>query len=107
MEVAANLSFSKGSEILFISQPAISKHIKALEGFYKTTLFERKGNTIHLHASFKYFVQAHCSFNSIYYYEYEIFLFWLLKVIKNSYQFTLVKQNSSKTFKNSFRKLER
>jgi DNA-binding transcriptional LysR family regulator len=48
MEVAANLSFSKASELLFISQPAISKHIKALEAFYKTTLFERKGNTIHL-----------------------------------------------------------
>jgi len=40
-------------------------------------------------------------------YEYEIFLFWLLKVKKNSYQFTLVKQNSFKTFKNSFSKLER
>ncbi len=48
MEVAENLSFSKASEILFISQPAISKHIKILESFYKTTLFERKGNTIHL-----------------------------------------------------------
>ena len=53
MEVAANLSFSKASEILFISQPAISKHIKALEAFYKTTLFERKGNTIHLSAGGK------------------------------------------------------
>ncbi len=48
IEVAANLSFSKASEILFISQPAISKHIKILEAFYKTTLFERKGNSIHL-----------------------------------------------------------
>ncbi len=33
---------------MFISQPAISKHIKALETFYKTTLFERNGNAIHL-----------------------------------------------------------
>ena len=48
MEVAANLSFSKASEVLFISQPAISKHIKALEAFYKTVLFERKGNAIYL-----------------------------------------------------------
>lgn len=48
MEVAANLSFSKASEVLFISQPAISKHMKALEAFYKTTLFERKGNAISL-----------------------------------------------------------
>lgn len=48
IEVASNLSFSKASEVLFISQPAISKHMKALESFYKTTLFERKGNTIQL-----------------------------------------------------------
>ena len=31
MEVAANLSFSKAAQTLFITQPAISKHIKALE----------------------------------------------------------------------------
>jgi len=48
IEVASNLSFSKAAEILFISQPAISKHMKALESFYKTTLFERKGNAIQL-----------------------------------------------------------
>ncbi len=48
MEVASNLSFSKAAEVMFISQPAISKHIKALEAHYKTTLFERKGNAIHL-----------------------------------------------------------
>jgi DNA-binding transcriptional LysR family regulator len=28
--------------VLFISQPAISKHIKALEAHYKTTLFEER-----------------------------------------------------------------
>lgn len=50
IEVATLLSFSKASETLFISQPAISKHIKALEAYYKTTLFERKGNSIHLSA---------------------------------------------------------
>jgi DNA-binding transcriptional LysR family regulator len=48
IEVATNLSFSKAGEVLFISQPAISKHIKALEAFYKTPLFERKGNGIQL-----------------------------------------------------------
>lgn len=48
IEVASNLSFSKAGEIMFISQPAISKHIKALEAFYKTTLFERNGNAIQL-----------------------------------------------------------
>jgi DNA-binding transcriptional LysR family regulator len=48
IEVALNLSFSKASQVLFISQPAISKHIKALEDYYKTTLFERKGSGIKL-----------------------------------------------------------
>lgn len=48
MEVAANLSFSKAAHILFITQPAISKHIKALEDQYKVPLFERKGNSIML-----------------------------------------------------------
>ncbi len=48
IEVATHLSFSKAGEVLFISQPAISKHIKTLEAFYKTTLFERNGNAIQL-----------------------------------------------------------
>lgn len=48
IEVAMNLSFSKASQVLFISQPAISKHIKALEEYYKITLFERKGGSIKL-----------------------------------------------------------
>ena len=46
MEVAANLSFSKAAQVLFITQPAISKHVKALEDQYKVPLFERKGNSI-------------------------------------------------------------
>ncbi len=58
IEVAANLSFSRASEILFISQPAISKHIKELESFYKTTLFERKGNAVHLTTGGKFITEA-------------------------------------------------
>ncbi len=46
MQVAANLSFSKAAQALFVTQPAISKHIKALEDVYKVPLFERKGNSI-------------------------------------------------------------
>lgn len=46
LEVAANLSFSKAAQVLFITQPAISKHIKALEDQYKLPLFERRGNSI-------------------------------------------------------------
>ncbi len=45
-EVARNLSFSKAAELLFISQPAISKHIKNLELQYNVNLFERKSNSI-------------------------------------------------------------
>jgi DNA-binding transcriptional LysR family regulator len=48
IEVANQLSFSKASQVLFMSQQAISKHIKALEEKYKTHLFDRTGNTIRL-----------------------------------------------------------
>jgi DNA-binding transcriptional LysR family regulator len=47
-EVAQQLSFTKASQTLFISQPAISKHIRLLEEAYKTSLFERRGNSITL-----------------------------------------------------------
>ena len=48
MEVARLLSFTRASQTLFISQSAISKHVKALEEHYKTGLFERHGNTVSL-----------------------------------------------------------
>lgn len=46
--VACNLSFTKASHELFISQPAISKHIHELEMQYKTPLFERTGGRVSL-----------------------------------------------------------
>lgn len=46
--VAQNRSFTKASKELFISQPAISKHIRELELQYKTPLFERTGNQVRL-----------------------------------------------------------
>lgn len=46
LEVARQLSFTKASQVLFISQPAITKHIQQLEDDYKTSLFERKGSSI-------------------------------------------------------------
>lgn len=48
MEVARLLSFTKASQMLYISQSAISKQVKALEEQYKTGLFERLGNTVAL-----------------------------------------------------------
>ena len=50
-EVASNLSFSKAASVLFISQPAVSKHIKKLESEIGLPLFVRKGNTISLTSS--------------------------------------------------------
>ena len=46
--VAVNLSFTKASQELFISQPAISKHIQELEKEYNTRLFDRMGNRIQI-----------------------------------------------------------
>jgi DNA-binding transcriptional LysR family regulator len=46
--VAKRLSFTKAADELFISQPAITKHIHELEDEYKAKLFERKGNRISL-----------------------------------------------------------
>ena len=48
LSVAEHLSFSKASEALHISQPAVSRHIKELEQRYDASLFERKGNRIYL-----------------------------------------------------------
>lgn len=48
LSVAENLSFSKAAEDLFISQPAISKHIKEMESQMNISLFLRKGNKVYL-----------------------------------------------------------
>lgn len=52
-EVATQLSFSKAAASLYISQPAITKHIQSLEKQYKVSLFERKGITVSLTAEGK------------------------------------------------------
>jgi DNA-binding transcriptional LysR family regulator len=44
--VAKRLSFTKAAAELFITQPAVTKHIHELEEQYKAKLFERKGNHI-------------------------------------------------------------
>ena len=46
--VAEQLSFTKASEHLYISQPAVSKSIKNLEEAYKSNFFIRKRNSIEL-----------------------------------------------------------
>lgn len=46
--VAKRLSFTKAAADLFITQPAVTKHIQELEQHYKVQLFERQGNQIKL-----------------------------------------------------------
>ena len=46
--VAKQLSFSRAAEELYISQPAVSKHIHALENYFKVKLFVRQGSKISL-----------------------------------------------------------
>ncbi len=46
--VARVLSFTRASVLLNVSQPAISKHIKELEGEFGEALFNRQGNRISL-----------------------------------------------------------
>jgi DNA-binding transcriptional LysR family regulator len=49
--VAKRLSFTKAASALFITQPAVTKHIYELEQQYNNKLFERKGNKIQLTAA--------------------------------------------------------
>lgn len=46
--VSQRLNFTKAAGELFISQPAVSKHIKEIEKQYQCTLFERNGNSLKL-----------------------------------------------------------
>ena len=46
--VAKRLSFTKAAADLFITQPAVTKHIQELEQYFKVQLFERQGNQIRL-----------------------------------------------------------
>lgn len=48
LSVAENLSLSRAAEELFISQPAVTRHIKELEGKLGIALFDRKGSKIYL-----------------------------------------------------------
>jgi DNA-binding transcriptional LysR family regulator len=46
--VAKRLNFTKASEELFITQPAVSKHIHEIEIYFKTQLFHRNGTKVSL-----------------------------------------------------------
>lgn len=46
--VAQRLNFTRAANELFISQPAVTRHIREIEQYYHCKLFERSGNTIQL-----------------------------------------------------------
>ena len=46
--VAETKSFSKASEVIHLTQPAVSLQIQAMEELYETRLFDRSGNSINL-----------------------------------------------------------
>ena len=49
--VARRLNFTRAAEELFITQPAVTKHIHEIETFYQCQLFERNGTRIKLTAA--------------------------------------------------------
>jgi len=55
--VASEKSFTKAAEILFVSQPSLSKQIKTLEHRLGILLFNRENNTITLTEAGKVFLQ--------------------------------------------------
>ncbi|SET80049.1 LysR substrate-binding domain-containing protein [Hymenobacter actinosclerus] len=46
--VARHLSFTKAAQELYITQPAVTKHVRELETTYGQRLFERRGNRVSL-----------------------------------------------------------
>ena len=46
--VAETKSFSKASELIHLTQPAVSLQVQAMEELYETRLFDRSGNAINL-----------------------------------------------------------
>ena len=47
-KVAKLLNFTKATQELYITQPAVTKHIQEIESYFKTQLFERNGSKIKL-----------------------------------------------------------
>ena len=46
--VAETKSFSKASELIHLTQPAVSLQVQAMEELYETRLFDRSGNSINM-----------------------------------------------------------
>ena len=55
--VAKRLSFTKAAAELYVTQPAVTKHIQELEHQFGTALFDRRGNQISLTAAGNVFLR--------------------------------------------------
>ncbi len=66
LTVAKRLSFTKAAKELYISQPAVTKHIVALEQHFNTKLFVRRGSTIELTEAGKLLQQLGTKIDHIY-----------------------------------------
>ncbi|MCC6288297.1 MAG: LysR family transcriptional regulator [Chitinophagaceae bacterium] len=64
--VARRLNFTKTAEELFITQPAVTKHIHEIENYFKVKLFERNGTKIKLTAAGEMLLQYTEQIFSIY-----------------------------------------
>ena len=58
LTVCEYMNFTKAAQILCITQPAVSQHIKYLENTYNTKLFEYEGKKIKLTKSGEIFYQT-------------------------------------------------
>ena len=66
LTVAKRLSFTKAAKDLYISQPAVTKHIVALEQHFNTKLFIRRGSIIELTEAGKLLQQFGTKIDNIY-----------------------------------------
>ena len=64
--VARRLSFTKAAAELFITQPAVTRHIQELEGQLGTALFDRTGNRISLTPAGQILLRHATSIRAIY-----------------------------------------
>lgn len=55
---ATHENFRKASELLYLSQPAITKHIKQLESYLNIQLFDRKGRSVVLNEAGQQFLPS-------------------------------------------------
>jgi len=66
IKVAEHLSFTQAAHELYVSQPAITKHINKLEQQIKQPLFKRRGNSISLTPAGELLLDYACQIEDLY-----------------------------------------